>query len=138
MSHLPTCGKSGKTSVTPKPSMISATSCLQKYGVNKNTARYLIHNIWEVPTNYRDMLQTYFMRHWEPAYFTKVALVDGTITDSETVYQVIYHRCNSVDVAKSKHKLAMSFRDLQPEFGVFPTVLVTIANGKKWSRRSTM
>ncbi len=114
----------------------STFSCLKRYGVNRRIARYLIHNLWEVPTSHRDIFKTYFMRHWEPDYFSKVALVEGTITDNGTVYQVIYHRCNSVDVAKSKYKLALSFRNLQPEFEAFPTVLVTIANGKKWSRRS--
>lgn len=116
------------TSYSYSSSKSPSAELLHKYGVTKSTALYMQQNHWVIDKDYADVFSTYYLLRWEAAYFQD-RLHEGTIERNDITYQVIYYRCNAAAISApcQGKQLLLSFRSLQDEYKVQPTVLVTIA-----------
>jgi len=106
----------------------SAALALKKYGVPKSAATYILHNHFKIPEVYTPIFKAYYLLHWEISYF-RSSLLEGTIERKGISYQVIYYRTDPIAIAKASCPVAsvlLSFRELAPEYGAVPTVLVTM------------
>jgi len=109
---------------TPTPSMIA-----QQYGISISEATHIQNNYWSIPQKYKrnDILPVYFILSWDVDYF-RDRIREGTILREHTVYQVIYHRTNPVEIAKGKGQVMLSFRSFNRDFNIQPTVLVSLSH----------
>jgi hypothetical protein len=105
----------------------TVTTAYKKYGVHKSIATYISNNMWNIPHEFADLFQTYYLLHWEKEHFFK-SLSYGTIVRKDTEYSVIYHDCTLWDIKKldCDVQLKLSFRELQDEYKYVPIVLLTI------------
>ncbi len=107
-------------------SHLPAANVISKYGVSKSTALFMLNRHWYIAPDWRDILANYYILRWQADYFLS-SMVEGTIKRDGITYQVIYHNCDSVMVARTQYTLLLSFRALQSEYGAQPVVLVTIS-----------
>lgn len=107
------------------PTVTQSFNVLKIYGVPKSAAIFMATSIWYINKKDQDLFNEYYLLHWEPEYFRR-ALKQGTVTRHGIDYQVIYHRTNSYEVIKHTGDLILSFRQLQPEYNMFPVVLVSL------------
>ena len=84
------------------------------------------NNHWIIPTEFRDIVSTYYLLHWSAPYFQE-KLKEGTVERNGVIYQVIYYRCNAAAIGTHSRKLLLSFRELKAEYKVQPVVLVTVS-----------
>lgn len=104
----------------------SSFKVITDYGIPRSSALYMLHNIWKVDKDYRDIFQTYYILRWTSAHFRR-QLHNGTLTKDGKTYHIIYHKTNPTVIAKTGRDVFISFRDLQPEYEAYPVVLVTVA-----------
>lgn len=128
MTHIPKVPDitSNYSPATPSYTMLSAASVVSKYGVAKSTADFMTYKHWHIAEDWRDIFLRYYILRWQPEYF-QAALKDGTLEREGVIYQVVYHNCDSVMVARTQYSLLLSFRELQEEYKMQPVVLVTIS-----------
>ncbi len=107
-------------------SHLPAANVISKYGVSKSTALFMLNRHWYIAPDWRDILANYYILRWQAPYFLS-SMMEGTIKRDGITYQVIYHNCDSVMVARTQYTLLLSFRALQSEYGAQPVVLVTIS-----------
>lgn len=99
---------------------------VEVYGINKYQLADQMRNSMHIPNEYLDALGTYHMVHWRGFNLAHL-LIDGTITNKNIKYAVIYHGCLPV-AAKKAQEIRLSFRAAKPEFGIEPIVLVQIVS----------
>lgn len=96
---------------------------LETYGVPISSALYIMHNIWGVRPGDRDIFKQFYLLKW-PVERLLERISSGTIERRGTKYQVIFHRTNYAELAKYEGDIFLSFRELQDEYELYPTVLV--------------
>lgn len=105
---------------------LSAVEAYKAYGVSKTHASYMVHNFWNIPKDYRDLLSDYYLLRWEKKHFD-IVFKEGTIIRNDVTYNVIYYRTDPVKIRKHEGDLLLSFRHLHEVYEIQPIVLITLA-----------
>lgn len=105
---------------------LSSIKSLQKHGIPRSLATYILNNFWKIPESQRDIFSEYFLLRWEKKHFDTV-LKDGTIERAGIVYNVIYYRTDPIKIKNHTGDILLSFRVLDSVYTVTPVVLITLA-----------
>lgn len=104
----------------------SAISTYLKHGITRNQLASMCINLWKIPSDYQDLLDTYQLRSWNGNKFAS-EIHDGSIEfgASKTKYLVVYKETTPSQVCKAS-QIQLSFRAPLEEYGIPPYVLVRI------------
>ncbi len=109
----------------PQYTMLPSIDVLNKYGIPKSTALYMQQSFWRIEPEYQNIFSSYYLLYWSAEYFSD-RLHRGVITRDGVDYQVRFYNCDSgILYGAGSKQVALSFRELQPEYKAAAIVLVT-------------
>lgn len=103
---------------------LNAAQLSQKYGVTRSIIHHIAANNFNISNFYSDCFKRYQLLYWDSQYFLS-RVVEGVVTCEGKEFLVIYHRCTRGQVLAAKgEQVALSFREVAPEFNLPAYVLV--------------
>lgn len=106
----------------PIPASIEAYN---QYGIQPSKLRFMVHNLFYFPEDYKDTLTAYFLRV-EDTDIVVDAIEEGMLDWDGTYYQIIYSNTDPTKLLRRKKhtQVKLSFRQVDPVFEIAPTVLI--------------
>lgn len=100
---------------------------LVKYGISKDSMRDALITNWNMPQEYQDACQSYYLLRWSASHVRQV-WNNGVIIHKGVSYLVQYYRCYPHQI-KGDVQVFVSFRQPDPIFGLQSYVLISPARG---------